>query len=105
MIFFIFQFSYFFFILQTYDDDEDEVDATIESENFNYPMSSNESRFGNRGGLRRSHSFAMPTKFNHENNSSNNLHRSLSRQSFASQFQVKDSSQQISAHTKKKLND
>jgi hypothetical protein len=51
-------------------------------------MSSNESRFANRGGLRRSHSFAMPTKFNHENNSSTNLHRSLSRQSFVSEFQV-----------------
>lgn len=66
---------------------------TIDSESFNYPMNHNEGRYANRGNLRRSQSFAMPAttpKYSNDINSSSNLHRSLSRQSFVSEFQVSE---------------
>lgn len=64
--------------LQTYD--ALSFDAETEPEPFQYP---NEGRFAHRG-LRRSQSFASTSRYIEPQN----LHRSISRQSFSSELQV-----------------
>lgn len=68
-------------LTQTYDPTPSSFDT--ESETFQYPS---EGRFANRG-LRRSHSFATSSRFM-EPSLSTPLHRSMSRQSFSSEFQA-----------------